>query len=331
MTANEANRHAATPDATDPERLAGAPYAFDPERALALLHAFASEPRDSRLAFKVHYWGITPVHRDNPVHKHSFYEICYVVEGSGRYMDEGRWHELGPGTLFCSRPGVLHQIRSESGMYLLFVAFETDAAHCNPDAARAYQSLYATNRYLLAEAGGTASALLWQSLMRQLEAPHPTVRESLASTAHALLASFPGTFRRLAAEEGGPALPRTRMARYLLSRAQVFIKDNLAQPLPLDTVARYLHVSGRHLSRLFASELGVGYVQFVRKERVRHAAELLACTDLSVQEIAERTGFASVHYFTRVFAQETGLPPARYRQSAHGGKAAERTPFERGE
>jgi AraC-like DNA-binding protein len=100
----------------------------------------------------------------------------------------------------------------------------------------------------------------------------------------------------------------------LLHRAKLFVKDNLAQPLTLEDVAAYLHISPRHLSRLFSIQLGVPYSSFVRQERIRAAAELLATTDRSIKHIAEETGFASVHYFTRVFTAEKGVTPGQFRR-----------------
>ncbi|WP_165971946.1 AraC family transcriptional regulator [Paenibacillus piri] len=287
-------------------------FQFQSEKALSILESFASHPGDDRLQFRVHYWGINPMHYDNHLHKHSFYEICYVIDGSGRYLDDGHWFALEPGTLFCSRPGIWHQIRSDAGMYLLFVAFEPDSAHSDPQALRMYQTLHTTDRFLLHQANHTSTALLWQALMRQLEAPHPLWKETLSPMALALIVSFCSTFRK--PDEDMRTIPPIKTDARLLKRACVFIIDNISQPLPLDSIARYLNISGRHLSRLFSEKLGISYIGYVQRERVRHAAELLAYTDISILEAAEKTGFNSVHYFTRVFAKQTGLPPGEYRQ-----------------
>jgi AraC-like DNA-binding protein len=51
----------------------------------------------------------------------------------------------------------------------------------------------------------------------------------------------------------------------------------------------------------------------VQDRRLSRAAELLVSTDQSIDHIAETCGFANRYYFTRVFAQRMGCPPARYR------------------
>ncbi|AEP89922.1 putative HTH-type transcriptional regulator YfiF [Bacillus subtilis subsp. subtilis str. RO-NN-1] len=98
----------------------------------------------------------------------------------------------------------------------------------------------------------------------------------------------------------------------MLTEVKLHIKDNLSQPLKLTDVAGHFHISGRHLSRLFAAELGVSYSEFVQNEKINKAAALLKSTNLSIKEIAEEIGF-SVHYFTRVFSAKIGSSPGLFR------------------
>ncbi|MGG0463830.1 AraC family ligand binding domain-containing protein [Priestia aryabhattai] len=65
-----------------------------------------------------------PKHYDNVPHKHSFFEVCYVLEGQGTYIDDGRPYPVKENIIFLSRPGVLHHIKSDTGLFLLYVGFE---------------------------------------------------------------------------------------------------------------------------------------------------------------------------------------------------------------
>ncbi len=282
--------------------------------AQTLLNEHAQKVSGGELAFYVHYWGATTEHYDNPLHKHSFFEICYVVDGQGTYIDNGKEHRLAAGTLFCSRPGVWHQIRSKTGLFLLFVAFEVVDSESNGDAAQQFRQLAEGRNYFLDTAEQSPTAWIWKALLVQAAAVQAYWKVTVEGLAYSLLVSFLGAFG--VTSEPAAGKKAGKMASTQLYRAKLFIRDNLSQPLRLDDVASYLHVSGRHLSRLFSLELGQTYSDYVRNQRVRQAQSLLAEGELSIKQIAQETGFESVHYFTRVFKAETGLTPGKFRERA---------------
>ena len=67
--------------------------------------------------------------------------------------------------------------------------------------------------------------------------------------------------------------------------------------------------------RCFRDATGQTPARYVQDRRLRRAAEALVATDRSIDEIAERCGFANRYYFTRVFSQRMGVSPARYRSN----------------
>jgi len=285
------------------------------DRARIFLQKHATRIIGKDLSFQVHYWGITPAHMDNPVHKHHFYEVCYVLDGQGSYSDEDNVYPLEKGTLFLSRPEIWHQIRSRSGLYLLYVAFQVLEPFSSAQAALRYDALRHTRRFLLQRADDCPSALIWRGLMAQITQPHPPMAEATASLCHALLHSFQQTFAE-ERESSLPSFPAPRSSSMLLHQARLFVRDNLVRPLRLKDISDYLHISERHLSRLFSRELGRTFTGYIREERVRHAARLLRKTNLPIKQIARESGFANLHYFTRVFAEEKGVPPGRYRRES---------------
>lgn len=278
------------------------------KESLAQLNRSALYLRSEHAAFRVHYWGIDPTHYSNPVHKHSFFEICYVVQGSGDYQDGEHRYPLRAGTMFCSRPGITHQITSEPGMYLLFVAFELDESLCSDEILARYQQLRETDEVCRYEMDTTPPVLLWRALLVSEKNGTVLPNDAWSMTAHTLLCSLPSVF--IGNVDKAPSL---QVRYHLLSRAKLYIRDNLDQPLSLSILADYLNVSERHLSRLFAQGIHESFHQYVRKERIRKAVELLQQGDVSIKEIASLTGFATVHTFTRAFAMEMGIPPGRFR------------------
>jgi transcriptional regulator GlxA family with amidase domain len=73
-----------------------------------------------------------------------------------------------------------------------------------------------------------------------------------------------------------------------------------------------------HFSRLFRGLYGVTPSRYLQEVRVRHAAQLLLETALSIEQIAEQTGFSDRFHFSRVFGASTGLGPAGFRRQCQG-------------
>ncbi|RAV08730.1 helix-turn-helix domain-containing protein [Paenibacillus contaminans] len=277
------------------------------------LHDFAMEPSQPGSAFHVHYWGVAEKLSSNPVHKHSFFEICYVLGGTGEYTDGGVDYSLRKGVLFCSRPGITHQIRTRDGLSIVFVAFEPDDAATDESMLEAWRQLADKGR-VYAEASRSATELLWESLLLRENDRSCLPEAAVPAAACALLISFLSLF----GENERRSAARPRQDSAIVRRAKLYIRDNLGERLSLGEVAGYLNVSERHLSRLFGLGIHENFSDYVRSERVRQAAKLLVETDMPIKAIAEATGFSSVHYFTRTFAQAKLIPPGKYRSKLRG-------------
>lgn len=290
-------------------------YRWKESEARLRRHAF--DLRGSDAAFKVHYWGVSGRLISNPYHKHSFFEICYVLNGEGTYQDRDAVHPIGPGAWFCSRPGVYHQIVT-SGLELLFVAFEVDENVTASSLADDFRQLARQENMIFIEKEGEAhpASLLWRSLLIPDGGAPPMPASALSHAAMALILSFPALF---GGEAQRPMKPSSS-AGAMLHQARLYIRDNLSEPLTLPVVAASLNISERHLSRLFSSGIHETFTSYLRQERVRQAALLLKNSDCSIQDIAERTGFGSVHYFTRAFHALMRITPAKYREETRHGK-----------
>lgn len=75
-----------------------------------------------------------------------------------------------------------------------------------------------------------------------------------------------------------------------------------------------LGISRVQLHRKLTALTGQSTSHFIRSFRLEKAKELLAATLKSVAEIAFETGFSDPNYFSRVFAQEYGIPPTDLRK-----------------
>jgi len=82
----------------------------------------------------------------------------------------------------------------------------------------------------------------------------------------------------------------------------------------LEQVAEALHVSVRTLKRKL-SQHDTSYSSLRQEERLLRAMHLLRATDLTLDHIATKLGYATTSNFSRAFAQWTGQSPAAYRSA----------------
>ncbi|BBH21993.1 putative HTH-type transcriptional regulator YfiF [Paenibacillus baekrokdamisoli] len=275
------------------------------------LNQYALRLQSQGAVFTVHYWGADENHFSNLVHKHSFFEICYVLDGEGTYVDQEMQYPLTAHTLFYSRPGITHQIQSTLGLQLLFVAFELDENQSSVPARNTFQALASTETVYMTDAEQHPAAQLWRSLLRRTDNQSTLPEALVPELAGVLINSLAALFNNQAAAPG--PVPR-RSSSALLKQAKRYIGDNLSDDeLSLGKVAAHINLSSRQLSRLFSDNILESFTEYVRQQRVRKAGELLRRSDYSIKEIAEMTGFGSVHYFTRTFHALMQATPARYR------------------
>jgi LacI family transcriptional regulator len=102
-----------------------------------------------------------------------------------------------------------------------------------------------------------------------------------------------------------------------LSAAVRFIRDHAHQPVHVEDVLRQVRVSRRSLELKFRTVLRRGIAEELRRVHLERARLLLASTSLSVGQVAERAGFTSVYYLSRIFRAQMNQTPTAYRRQFH--------------
>ncbi|HEX2951459.1 MAG TPA: AraC family transcriptional regulator [Armatimonadota bacterium] len=80
-----------------------------------------------------------------------------------------------------------------------------------------------------------------------------------------------------------------------------------------ELLAQLLDMSCVHFRRLFHEAYGTTPSEYLQSIRIAHAKDLLWHDHDSIEAVAEQTGFSNIYYFSRVFKQQTGVPPSKWR------------------
>jgi transcriptional regulator GlxA family with amidase domain len=99
-------------------------------------------------------------------------------------------------------------------------------------------------------------------------------------------------------------------------RVQDAIAQDPARPWTRMQLARVAGASGRHLSRLFHEQVGMPIVDYRNSLRVAIARELLLQSELDMENIAERAGFASTRQLRRAWHRVYSGSPSEARTEA---------------
>lgn len=117
-------------------------------------------------------------------------------------------------------------------------------------------------------------------------------------------------------QAAGHSAPRkkrntTRIHRALVIEAQKLLELRYRQPFTLSQLAKSLHSSPFHLSRIFRQQTGYTIHQYLEHLRLRTALERLPAYQNNLTTLALDIGYKSHSHFTHAFRRTFGLPPSQ--------------------
>jgi AraC-like DNA-binding protein/quercetin dioxygenase-like cupin family protein len=257
----------------------------------------------------------------NRIHRHSFFEPCIVISGSGDFEHGSRVYSLREGDLFMADPDVYHEIRSlkTTDLKLYFLAFNITQS----SRAAVSDERTGLDRQALAEFMRDHSAYLpGQSHLISLfeHAMHLSRRAGKRSD---------GRFHRaaslllldeiIAALSGSSRLSQEDQSDHqLANRIVAAIENGLHRPLRIASLARECGMSERSLRRRWKGWGRRMLTDEISHRRVERASHLLLLPDISVAEAGYQVGIESAAQFSRIFKSVKRLTPTEYRQKYLG-------------
>jgi AraC family transcriptional regulator len=137
----------------------------------------------------------------------------------------------------------------------------------------------------------------------------------LAFTAH-VAQTYGGLRRTTEPDRGG-------LAAWQAKRACERLESDLGGKLSLEQIAAEFDLSVSHFSRAFRISTGLPPHQWLLRQRVKAAKQLMTVRDLPLSEIAISAGFANQSHFTKVFSALVGVSPGSWRREALGALEGE--------
>lgn len=106
----------------------------------------------------------------------------------------------------------------------------------------------------------------------------------------------------------------------LLAQALRLVRDKACDGIRVDDILDAIPLSRSSLERGFREVIGRSPNMELHRIKLQRASELLAMTDLTLDEIASKTSFAHKHYLASSFRKLYGMTPGEYRRTVRSGK-----------
>lgn len=100
-----------------------------------------------------------------------------------------------------------------------------------------------------------------------------------------------------------------------VNKILAYIEQNYDQDITVKSLSHYVMMGENYVSALFKKKIGQNLIHYLHQVRVNKAIDYLKQTDLHINEIGVKVGFANDNYFIKIFKRITGSTPSQYRQS----------------
>ena len=243
--------------------------------------------------------------------------IAYEIAGSAEFEEReigGAWrpYRVRRGDLFVTRSKTPYELRWRSPL-----GAEIDVIHIHLGVdlcLAAFEMVYQdkAGAVEVTEFFGRDETLGHLSLAcaDMLSARAPGDSKRVAAFAHLLAIYIAEKYTNIATERpdyrGGLPIARLR-------RVEDYVREHLIENISLETLAELAELSPFHFSRVFKQSTGMTPLQFVIRERILRAQQLIRETSRSLIEIALEIGYTSPSHFAEVFRRTVGMSPSEFR------------------
>lgn len=255
-----------------------------------------------------------------PIHWHTALEIIHPLQNEYTVKTNGDTIIFHPGDILLIPPGELHALFAppEGKRLILQFDYSLFAGMTGMDSLLHMLRPYRIIRKTEASQEAASLSGLLHEILEEYQSEDPFREPSV----HSLLLRFFVTLARAEVTDAGkfPELSPSKQQEYIEKFMAIcdHINEHCTEPLRIDDLARLAGFSRYHFSRLFKQFTGVSCHEYLTGRRLAYAERLLLSPELSVAEVAMRSGFNSLSTFNRIFRSRKHCTPSFYKSLNRG-------------
>ena len=227
-------------------------------------------------------------------HFHRGLELIYVIKGSLSLTIQNSKKELTEGDFSLVLSNQIHSLQSSKNSKTLVVVFSEDFV---PKFASTVKGKQAKD--IIFKCSRSVASLIKDNLID----PEPSILMKKACF-YAVCSEY---LEKTELEE------RRDKSDFLMGELLDYIAVHYTENLNLKLLAEKFGYEYHYLSRLLSKNYNINFKELLNRYRMEKALELLQETDMSITEVAMKSGFQSIRNFNLIFKQSTGVSPNEYK------------------
>lgn len=229
-------------------------------------------------------------------HVHDFFEIEYIIKGSGTYIIDGVEYEIQDNMLFFMSPSAFHSFDHVQAE-IVNVMFPCSIC----DMSILFELFFAKK-----------SAVFTDD-------PSTLIKRHLDRIVHCCKSkdyNYAINFLQCLLYELNTLTPfsSTHYTTHVQS-AIIYITENFRENITLTNTAEHVGIVPVYLSKLFLKEIGVNFKVYLDNIRFDHATKLLTFSNISIADVCAQSGFVDYANFHKRFKKKYNTTPKGYRNS----------------
>ncbi len=255
---------------------------------------------------------------EEPLHKHEFIEIVYILSGKMSQVIDGQRYEVSHGDVLFMNYGCTHSFKSDNSNYsyvniLLSADIVEDSAYSKSNIF-SIVSLSAFNE-MCGDANFGRISFFGKERKEIEELVFAMLREydNKDTSWDIVLGNYLNTFIIKLLRKMQTGIDPNEIDGMWRSLSE-YIDLNIDSKLTLPDLAEKCFYNPSYFSRAFKEKFGMTLTEYITRKRLDRAIELLSDTDLTVSEISTKVGFSDRTSFYHAFSRYLNTTPMYYRQ-----------------
>ena len=264
--------------------------------------SFPKGGNTSRVPVDIFFGGLEHCQPNYKIERNEFpvFLMEYVIEGQGALILNREEHVLKRGCLYWYGPGVSCRLVTDPAKPFKKYFFAFRCPNGSP------MDLYGLKRYFIgANRGGELVRNHIEMLFHEACSGDQSSWRICCSFLDMILLKCvrSETLEQYSKEK----------AWHGFKEVKEFIEDNYLELDCMEDIAAASKLSSAYISRLFKRYHHMTPYAFLMQKKMEHALDLLRQQNISVQQVAEMTGFNDPFHFSRVFKKFKGIAPSEVR------------------